>query len=66
MTLKLIPLTRWSSHHEYPNIAGLRHLVFHSEKNGFDSCIKRIGRRILIDEDAYFAWVDAQNQRGAK
>jgi hypothetical protein len=65
MTTKLIPLTKWEERHEYPNIAGLRYLVFNAEKNGFASCIKRIGRRILIDEAQFFAWVDAQNQRGA-
>jgi hypothetical protein len=65
MTKNLIPLTKWPEHHAYPNIAGLRYLVFNARANGFDSCIKRIGKRILIDEAAYFAWVDAQNQRGA-
>jgi len=60
MTTKLIPLTQWPAHHSYPNIAGLRYLVFNAEKNGFASCIKRIGKRILIDEAAYFAWVDSQ------
>lgn len=24
----------------------------------------RIGRKVLIDEDRFFAWVDAQNERG--
>jgi hypothetical protein len=24
-----------------------------------------IGRRVLVDEDAYFCWLDAQNQRDA-
>ena len=65
MTTRLIPLTQWPQHHAYPNISGLRYLVFNASKNGFNSCIKRVGRRILIDEAAYFAWVDAQNQGGA-
>ena len=60
MTAKLIPLTEWPEHHRYPTVAGLRYLVFNAEKNGFASCIKRIGKRVLIDEAAYFAWVDAQ------
>jgi hypothetical protein len=63
---KFIPLTHWPQYHPYPNISGLRYLVFNAEKNGFASCIKRIGKRILIDEDAFFAWVDNQqyNQSG--
>lgn len=64
-TTKLIPLTQWPEHHLYPNIAGLRYLVFNADKNGFASCIKRIGKRVLIDEAAFFAWVETQNQRGA-
>ncbi len=58
---KLIPLTQWNQHHSFPPQGGLRHLVFHSQTNGFDKCIRRVGRRILIDEGAYFAWVDDQN-----
>jgi len=60
MHTKLIPLTQWPEHHIYPNIAGLRYLVFNADKNGFASCIKRIGKRILIDEIAYFEWVESQ------
>lgn len=58
---KLIPLTQWPEHHSYPTIAGLRYLVFNADSNGFANVIKRIGKRVLIDEVAYFAWVDAQN-----
>ncbi len=61
MTKRLLPLTEWPKHHAYPNLSGLRYLVFHAEKNGFKSCIKRIGKRILIDEEAFFAWVDSQS-----
>jgi hypothetical protein len=28
--------------------------------------IVRIGRKVLLDEDAYFRWLDAQQNRGAK
>jgi hypothetical protein len=58
---QLIPLTEWNKHHSWPPIGGLRHLVFYEKTNGFDSVIKRAGRRILIDEDAFFRWIDNQN-----
>ena len=64
-TTRLLPLTKWNDFHIYPNQAGLRYLVFNADKNGFASCIKRIGKRVLIDEAAFFAWVETQNQRGA-
>ena len=57
----LIPLTRWGEKHQHPPIGGLRYLVFNAHQNGFDSCIVRIGKRVLIDEEKYFEWVDNQN-----
>ena len=58
---RLILLTRWSEYHPWPPLGGLRHLVFHARSNGFDRVIRRAGRRILIDEEAFFAWIEAQN-----
>lgn len=60
---RLIPLTDWPNHHPWPPLGGLRHLVFHAKTNGFERVIKRVGRRILIDEKAFFAWVEEQDVR---
>ena len=57
---RLIPLTDFPNHHAYPPIGQLRALVFNSKNNGFERCIRRVGKRILIDEAEYFAWVDNQ------
>lgn len=57
---RFIPLTKWEDYHPWPTTAGLRHLVFFSDTNGFNSCIKRIGSRVIIDEKAFFAWVQKQ------
>ncbi len=59
---KLIPIVNWNKHHEWPPIGGLRHLIFYAEQNGFNEVIKRVGRRVLIDEDAFFEWVDSKNR----
>lgn len=64
-TTKLIPLVEWSKYHQWPPLGGLRHLVFHAEQNGFNRVIKRVGRRVLIDEKAFFEWVDQQNESTA-
>lgn len=58
---KFIPVTEWNEHHAWPPIGGLRHLIFYAEENGFNKCIRRVGRRVLISEADFFAWVDAQN-----
>ena len=62
---KLIPVTKWGDHHDWPPKGGLRHLIFHEETNGFKSAFKRVGRRVLIDEAEFFRCVDRQNSRVA-
>lgn len=58
---RLIPVTEWSAHHAWPPIGGLRHLIFYGKANGFDAVVRRVGRRVLIDEAAFFRWVEAQH-----
>mgnify|MGYP006215679993 CR=1 FL=1 len=55
---KLIPVTKWPEIHKWPPIGGLRHLIHNSSKNGFDHCIVRIGRRVLINEAKFFEWAE--------
>ena len=60
---RLIPLTEWAKHHDWPPVGGLRHLVFFEKTNDFDKVVKRVGRRVLIDEGAFFQWVETQNKQ---
>ncbi len=48
----------------YPSESGLRWLLFHSEKNGLSTAVVRVGRRVLLDEQASHAWMN--NQREAR
>lgn len=59
---RLIAVTDWNKHHDWPSIGGLRHLIFFADTNGFNRCLRRVGRRVLIDEHAFFEWVDKTNQ----
>jgi hypothetical protein len=45
---------------------GVRSLIFNEHFNGLaeSGAIIRIGRKVLIDETKFFAWVEAQNQGG--
>ncbi len=61
---RLIALTDWSKYHAWPPLGGLRHLVFHAKQNGFYNVIRRVNKRILIDECAFFDWIDQQQQGG--
>ncbi len=43
-------------------LGGVRNYIFFEELNGLKAsgAIKRIGRKILIDVDAFYKWVDGQ------
>jgi hypothetical protein len=55
---RLVPVTQWPTEHPWPSVAGLRHLIHFEKDNGFDTVVRRIGRRVLIDEAAFFQWAD--------
>lgn len=58
---RLIPINDWPQYHPWPSISGLRYFIFHANTNGFHKVIRRVGRRVLIKESAFFDWVDEQN-----
>jgi hypothetical protein len=57
---RLIPVTHWNRYHVWPPVGGLRHLIFYEKSNGFDHCVVRIGRRVLIDEEKFHEWAEQQ------
>lgn len=42
--------------------ASLRWLLFNREHNGFDRCVVRVGRRVLIDEAEFVAWLRSRRE----
>jgi len=60
---RYIPVPNWERHHDWPKIGGLRNLIFNRHKNGFDKVIKKVGKRVLIDENAFFNWIEQQNKQ---
>ena len=65
-TSRLIPASEWPQHHPWPPIGGLRHLIFNESTNGFSNVIKRVGRRVLVDEKKFFEYVEEMNAKAAK
>jgi hypothetical protein len=59
---RLIPLSKFNQYHPDPTVPALRWLV-QTNRDGFNRCIVRRARRILIDEQEYFRWVDEQSQQ---
>lgn len=37
----------------------IRHMIFHSDKNGFDMCVRRIASKIFINVDKFEEWVES-------
>ena len=57
---RLITVRDWPKYHPWPTSSAWRWYIFHAEKNGIGRCIRRVGRRVLIDEAEFFNWVDEQ------
>lgn len=53
---RIIPVTKWPEFHPWPTVAGLRWLIFHASANGFEHCLIRKGRRVLLSEQRFFEW----------
>ena len=63
-TRKLSTVRHFSQAHPAFPEGGLRYLIFHAEKNGFAKCIRRIGSKVLLDEEIFFQIIEEQNQQG--
>ncbi len=52
----------------YPGFteSSIRWLIFNENKNGFKRCVRRIGKKILIDLEQFELWIDEQAQGGSK
>lgn len=62
---RLLTVSQLSVEHPAFSKAALRHLIFDAEKNGFHKVIRRVGKRkILLDEQEFFFWIDQQQKEG--
>ena len=59
---RLIPVPEWKNYHDWPPEGGIRHLIFNAERNGFKKAFKRVGRRVLVDEQEFFKCVEENNK----
>jgi hypothetical protein len=50
----------------YPNEGGLRAIIFYHTGNFCKKVIRRINRRVFINVQSYYNWVDEQNGRQAQ
>lgn len=49
----------------YPFSMGqLRHYLMHRHKNGLDSAVRKIGKRLFLRQDLFNAWIEKQAREG--
>ncbi len=61
----LLTVNQFADKHPAFSVGGLRWQIFNSASNGLDAseAIVRLGKRVLIDEERYFQWIDGQQER---
>jgi hypothetical protein len=59
---------QFTKHHPGFTNGGMRSLIFNERTNGLSKsgAIVRLGRKVLINKENFFIWIEAQNQGGAK
>ena len=57
-------LTVKQASEKYPAFSenSLRWIIFNSKLNGATAFIRKVGRKVLIDETGFVSWVDSQKE----
>jgi hypothetical protein len=55
---KLLTVKQFCEKHSWPSESALRALILDAPDNGFLKVFKRVGRRVLVDEKAFWDAVD--------
>lgn len=50
--------------YSWPPIGGLRHLIFHANTNGFKNVVRKVGKRVLLNEDAFLKFMEGKFNEG--
>lgn len=55
---RLLTVKQFVEKYPWPSESGLRAIILDANKNGFHSVFKRVGRRVLVDEIAFWKTID--------
>jgi hypothetical protein len=59
----LLTVKQFCQQHPAFTQGSMRWLLFNRQTNGLEPAVLKVGRRVLIDVDAFFRWLDEQNGR---
>jgi hypothetical protein len=54
---RFLTVRQWTEQYAWPPLGGVRHLIFNAKHNGFDAVISRVGRTVLLSENAMLAFL---------
>lgn len=57
----LVPVSQWNRHFDYPSVGAIRQYIFYKSRNGFDKCVRYLGKRQYISISAFNKWVEESN-----
>ena len=65
MDKRFIPIVKWNKYHDWPTVHALMGIMKASAENGAANAFKRVGRKIVVDEQEFHKWVErgCQNAR---
>jgi hypothetical protein len=58
-----LTVKQFASKHPAFSESSLRYHIFNEKTNGLDNCLRRIGRKVLIEESSFLKWVDAHGRQ---
>lgn len=68
-TTRYIPVAKFNQFYPWPTPGSIRNRI-NAAKRGTDSdflkCIRKVGGRVLVDEQAFLAWLDEQAETDAE
>ena len=57
---RLVTCKAFLQDRDWPTPSSLRYYIFFNKYNFADRCVKRIGRKVLIDVEAFENWLQEQ------
>lgn len=58
---RYLTCTQWCKEYNWPPAGGLRHLIFNAKYNGFSKVVRRVGRRILLNEEEFLKFIEEKS-----